>query len=67
MAEAEACMLSHVHRLFSAEWTVAHQASPSIEFSWQKYWSGLPFPTLGDLPKPGIKPTSLVSLTLASG
>ena len=36
-----------------------------MEFSRQEYWSGLPFPPPGDLPYPGIKPTSLVSLALA--
>ena len=35
-----------------------HQAPPSMGFSRQKYWSGLPFPSPGDLPDPGIKPTS---------
>ena len=39
-------------------WTVAHQAPPSMEFSKQEYWSGLPFPSPGDLPDPGIKPRS---------
>ena len=39
-------------------WTVAHQAPPSMEFSRQEYWSGLPFPSPGDLPDPGIKPRS---------
>ena len=39
-------------------WTVAYQASPSMGFSRQDYWSGLPFPSLGDLPDPGIKPRS---------
>jgi len=39
-------------------WTVAHQASPSMGFSRQEYWSGLPFPLLGDLPDPAIKPMS---------
>ena len=39
-------------------WTVAHQASLSIEFSRQEYWSGLPFPPPRDLPDPGIKPAS---------
>ena len=39
-------------------WTVAHQAPLSMEFSRQEYWSGLWFPTPGDLPDPGIKPTS---------
>ena len=37
-------------------WTVAYQAPPSMEFSRQKYWSGLPFPSLGDLLDPGIEP-----------
>ena len=36
-------------------WTVARQAPLSMEFSRQKYWSGLPFPSAGDLPDPGIK------------
>ena len=39
-------------------WTVAHQAPPSMEFSRQEYWSGLSFPSPGDLPDPGIKPRS---------
>ena len=37
---------------------VAHQAPPSMEFSRQEYWSGLPFPSPGDLPDLGIKPGS---------
>ena len=49
--------LSHV-RLFVTPWAVAHQASPSMGFSRQEYWSGLPFPSPGDLPDPGIKPGS---------
>ena len=39
-------------------WTVARQAPLSVRFSRQEYWSGLPFPSLGDLPNPGIKPRS---------
>ena len=39
-------------------WTVAHQAPPSMEFSRQEYWSGLPFPFPGDLPDPEIEPGS---------
>ena len=39
-------------------WTAAHQSSLSIGFPRQEYWSGLPFPPPGDLPDPGIKPTS---------
>ena len=38
------------------QWTVAHQASPSMEFSRQEYESGLPSPPPGDLPDPGIEP-----------
>ena len=45
-------------RLFATPWTVADQAPPSMGFSWQQYWSGLPFPSPGDLPDPGIKPGS---------
>ena len=47
--------LSHVG-LFATPWTVAYQASPSMGFSRQEYWSGLPFPSPGDLPDPGIEP-----------
>ena len=50
-------LLSRV-RLFATPWTVAHQAPESMEFSSQDYWSGLPFPSPGDLPNPGIKPGS---------
>ena len=39
-------------------WTVAYKASLSMEFSRQEYWSGLPFPSPGDLPDPGIEPGS---------
>ena len=46
--------LSHV-RLFATPWTVAYQAPPSMGFSRQEYWSGLPFPSPGDLPDPGIE------------
>ena len=47
-------------RLFVTSWTVAHQASLSMEFSRQEYWSGLPFPTPARLPAPGIGPQSPV-------
>ena len=50
-------LLSRV-RLFSTPWTVAHQAPLSMGFSRQEYWSGLPFPSPGDLPDPGIEPRS---------
>ena len=49
--------LRHVW-LFATLWTVAHQAPPSMGFSRQEYWSGLPFPSPEDLPDPGIKPRS---------
>ena len=39
-------------------WTVAHQASLTMGFSRQEYWSGLPLPSSGDLPDPGIEPRS---------
>ena len=45
-------------RLFSTLWIGAYQAPPSMGFSRQEYWSGLPFPSPGDLPDPGIKPGS---------
>ena len=45
-------------RLFVTPWTMAYQAPPSMGFSWQEYWSGLPFPSPGDLPDPGIQPGS---------
>ena len=45
-------------RLFVTPWTVAHQAPSSVGFSRQAYWSGLPFPSPGDLPDPGIEPGS---------
>ena len=45
-------------RLFATPWTVAYEAPPSRGFSRQEYWSGSPFPSPGDLPDPGIKPSS---------
>ena len=51
---ARACVLSHV-QLFATPWTVAPQASLSLGFSRQEYWSRLPLPPLGDLPNPGIE------------
>ena len=44
--------------LFATPPTVAHQAPPSMEFSRQEYWGGLPFPSPGDLPDLGIEPRS---------
>ena len=45
-------------QLFATPWIVAHQAPPSMGFSRQEYWSGLPFPSPEDLPNPGIEPGS---------
>ena len=55
---SNSCVLSLFSRvwLFVTPWTVACQAPPSMEFSRQEYWSGLPFPSPGDLPNPRIKP-----------
>ena len=50
-------MLNSV-QLFASPWTTAHQAPLSMEFFRQEYWRGLPLPSPGDLPNPGIKPTS---------
>ena len=57
------CVLSYV-RLFGIPWTVARQASLSMEFLRQEYWSGLPSPPPGYSPVPGIKPTFLASPAL---
>ena len=50
-------LLGHVRR-FATPWTVAYQALPSMGFSTPGYWTGLPFPSPGDLPNPGIEPGS---------
>ena len=50
--------------LFATLWTVARQASPSMGFSRQEFWSGLPCPPRGDLPNPGIE---LMSPALSGG
>ena len=47
-------LLSHV-RFFATLWTIAHQAPLSMGFSRQENWSGLPFPSPGFLPNPGIE------------
>ena len=48
-------------------WTVGHQPPPSMGFSRQEYWSGLPFPSPGDLPDPGVEPRSLTLQADATG
>ena len=50
-------LLSHVW-LFATQWTIAHQAPPFMGFCRHEYWNGLPFPSPGDLPNPGIEPRS---------
>ena len=54
MELTEVKSLSHV-RLFVTQWSVAHQAPQFMGISRQEYWSGLPFPSPGDLPDPGIE------------
>ena len=69
MPHTYVCILSHFRCvwLFAAPWTVACQAPLSMGFSRQEYCSGLPCPPPGDLPDPGIEPTSLASPALADG
>ena len=57
------CVLSCIC-LFATPWTIACQAPLSMGFPRQEYWGGFPFPTLEDLPNPGIKAPSLVSPAL---
>ena len=54
-------------RLFVTPGTVACQSPLSMGFPWQEYWSGLPFPSTGDLPNPGIEPASPMSPALSGG
>ena len=63
------CVLSGFSRirLFVTQWTVAHQAPLSMEFSRQQYWSGWLLPPSGDLPDPGIKPMALMFPALVVG
>ena len=60
------CVLSLV-RLFATPWTVARQTPLFTESSRQEYLCGLPFPSPGDLPDPGIESVSLAFLALAGG
>ena len=63
------CVLSHFScvQLFVNLWTIACQAPLCTGFSRQEYWRWLPCPPPGNLPKPGIEPTSLMSPALAGG
>ena len=58
-------MFSHI-QFFATQWTVAHQVPLSMGFPRQEYWSRLPFPAPGNLPDPGIKPTSPAFSVLTS-
>ena len=53
------CLVTKVYLTLETPWTVAFQGPLTMGFSRQEYWSGLPLPSPGDLPKPGIEPTSL--------
>ena len=57
LIEGSSLSLSRV-RLFATPWTIAYEAPTSMGSSRQEYWSGLPFPSPGDLPNPGIEPRS---------
>ena len=57
---------SHV-QLFATLWTVAHQAPLAKGFSRQEYWNGLPFPSPGEIPDPGIEPVSLCLMHWQAG
>ena len=61
-----AYMLNHFSRvqLSATLWTVAYQATLSMGFARQEYWSGVPCPPPGDLPNPGIQPASPVAPAL---
>ena len=58
------CVLIPILHCLATPWTVACQAPLSMGLSRQEYWSGLPSPSLGDLPDPGIEPMSLTSSAL---
>ena len=52
------CQAANIADSFVTPWTVAPQATLSLGFSRQEYWSGLPFPSPGDIPNPGAEPGS---------
>ena len=59
--------LSVMSDSFATSWTAAHQVPLSMGFPRQEYWSGVPLSSPGDLPDPGIEPTSPMSPALAGG
>ena len=58
LVELNVCVLVTQLGLFATPWAIAHQAPLSMEFSRQEFWSGLPFPSPGDLPSSGTDPGS---------
>ena len=58
LAKFVVSVVESLSRLFVTSWTVTRQAPTSVGFPRQEYWSGLPFPSPGDLPDPGIEPVS---------
>ena len=67
LVQTRCCLVAQSCLTLFDPWTVAHQASLSMDFPWQEYWNGLPFPSPGDLPNPGIRLVSLLSPALAGG
>ena len=65
--DVRVCSVAQSCLTLVAPWTAAHQASLSVVFSRQEEWSGLPVPTPGDVPNPGIEPRTPASPVLASG
>ena len=61
------CAVLNRVRLFETPWTIVHQAPLSMGFFRHDYWSGLPFPSPGNLPHPGVEPKSPGSPALAGG
>ena len=55
-SESESVICFNHYPLFATQWTIAHQAHLSMEFSRHEYWNGEPFPSPGDPPDPGVKP-----------
>ena len=62
-----ACTIIQSCLTFAILWAIAHQAPLSMGFPRQEYWSGLPFPSPGDLPTTGIEPMPPESPVLAGG
>ena len=62
-----ACVYAQSCQTLCDWWTIAFQAALSMGFSRQEYWHGLPFPSPGALPNPGVEPASLTSPTVTGG